>query len=173
MCPCMHIIIHTMSHHHTYIIHTSYILCHIIIHTKRRLVHVPMHAYSWCMCVWERERERERREWARANACYTQKHTLCSCVHVCLLMLYVRMNMYVCLNMYHHPYYVTSSYILCHIIIHTMSHHHTYYVTSSYIRICVWTCMCVWPCAHTGCTHEHVSVNVNTHHMCVHVCLYR
>jgi hypothetical protein len=32
-----------------------------------------------------------------------------------------------------HTYYVTSSYILCHIIIHTMSHHHTYYVTSSYI----------------------------------------
>ena len=30
-------------------------------------------------------------------------------------------------------YYVTSSYILFHIIIHTMSHHHTYYVTSSYI----------------------------------------
>jgi len=29
--------------------------------------------------------------------------------------------------------YVTSSYILCHIIIHTMSHHHTYYVTSSYL----------------------------------------
>ena len=26
---------------------------------------------------------------------------------------------------------LTSSYILCHIIIHTMSHHHTYYVTSS------------------------------------------
>ena len=46
---------------------------------------------------------------------------------------------------HHHTYYVTSSYILCHIIIHiihlsgiaywvhTMSHHHTYYVTSSYI----------------------------------------
>jgi len=32
---------------------------------------------------------------------------------------------------HHHTYYVTSSYILCHIIIHTMSHHHTYYVTSS------------------------------------------
>ena len=31
--------------------------------------------------------------------------------------------------------YVTSSYILCHIIIHTMSHHHTYYVTSSYILL--------------------------------------
>ena len=31
------------------------------------------------------------------------------------------------------PHCVTSSYILCHIIIHTMSHHHTYYVTSSYI----------------------------------------
>jgi len=28
---------------------------------------------------------------------------------------------------HHHTYYVTSSYILCHIIIHTMSHHHTYY----------------------------------------------
>ena len=28
---------------------------------------------------------------------------------------------------------VASSYILCHIIIHTMSHHHTYYVTSSYL----------------------------------------
>ena len=33
---------------------------------------------------------------------------------------------------HHHTYCVTSSYILCHIIIHTMSHHHTYYVTSSY-----------------------------------------
>ena len=29
--------------------------------------------------------------------------------------------------------YVTSSYILCHIIIHAMSHHHTCYVTSSYM----------------------------------------
>jgi hypothetical protein len=28
---------------------------------------------------------------------------------------------------------VQAPYILCHIIIHTMSHHHTYYVTSSYI----------------------------------------
>ena len=27
-----------------------------------------------------------------------------------------------------------SSYILCHIIIPTMSHHHTYYVTSSYLN---------------------------------------
>ena len=34
---------------------------------------------------------------------------------------------------HHHTYYVASPYILCHIIIHTMSHHHTYYVTSSYI----------------------------------------
>ena len=30
-------------------------------------------------------------------------------------------------------FYITSSYILCHIIIHPMSHHHTSYVTSSYI----------------------------------------
>jgi hypothetical protein len=30
---------------------------------------------------------------------------------------------------HHHTYCVTSSYILCHIIIHTMSHHHTCYVT--------------------------------------------
>ena len=28
---------------------------------------------------------------------------------------------------------VTSSYMLCHIIIHAMSHHHTCYVTSSYM----------------------------------------
>jgi hypothetical protein len=28
-----HIIIHTMSHHHTYYVTSSYILCHIIIHT--------------------------------------------------------------------------------------------------------------------------------------------
>ena len=34
---------------------------------------------------------------------------------------------------HHHTYYVTSSYILCHIIIHAMSHHHSYYVTSSFI----------------------------------------
>ena len=33
---------------------------------------------------------------------------------------------------HHHTYYATSSYILCHIIIHTMPHHHIYYVTSSY-----------------------------------------
>ena len=32
---------------------------------------------------------------------------------------------------HHHTYYVTSSYILCHIIIHTMSHHHTCNITSS------------------------------------------
>ena len=31
---------------------------------------------------------------------------------------------------------------LCHIIIHTMSHHHTYYVTSSYIL-----CHIYWSCA--------------------------
>ena len=28
---------------------------------------------------------------------------------------------------HHHTYYITSSYILCHIIIHTMSHHHRVY----------------------------------------------
>jgi hypothetical protein len=28
-----HIIIHTMSHHHTYYVTSSYILCHIIMHT--------------------------------------------------------------------------------------------------------------------------------------------
>jgi len=63
---------------------------------------------------------------------------------------------------HHHTYYVTSSHILCHIIIHTMSHHHTYYITSSYIPpqtpaitsildftyacLCVCVCMCVWVC---------------------------
>ena len=31
---------------------------------------------------------------------------------------------------HHHTYYVTSSYILCHIIIHTMSHYHTSLSTS-------------------------------------------
>jgi len=36
-----------------------------------------------------------------------------------------------------HSYYVTSSYILCHIIIHTMSHHHTYYVSLSIVYCCV------------------------------------
>ena len=30
--------------------------------------------------------------------------------------------------------YVTSSYILCHIIIHTMSHHHTYYLQTQVSR---------------------------------------
>jgi len=47
---------------------------------------------------------------------------------------------------HHHTSYVTSSYMLCHIIMHSIfwrwcqckcplpvSHHHTYYVTSSYI----------------------------------------
>jgi len=38
-----------------------------------------------------------------------------------------------CLIIVHHPCVWRVSYILCHIIIHTMSHHHTYYVTSSYI----------------------------------------
>ena len=52
-------------------------------------------------------------------------------------------------HIHHHTYYVTSSYILCHIIIHTMSHHHTYYVTfpiangaytCKYISICMHIC---------------------------------
>ena len=36
-------------------------------------------------------------------------------------------------SLLHHTCHVTSSYMLCHIIIHTMSHHHTCHVTSSYI----------------------------------------
>ena len=46
-------------------------------------------------------------------------------LYVLLCLVYVRMHM-VCA--------IIPSYILCHIIIHTMSHHHTYYVTSS----CTW-----------------------------------
>jgi hypothetical protein len=90
-----------------------------------------------CMCVlFERERERERG--VRNKNQREKKHTWNS----------VRGNA-------SSSHYVTSSYILCHIIIHTMSHHHTiiqpgircggthqaaimshhhtYYVTSSYI----------------------------------------
>ena len=40
-----HIIIHTMSHHHTYYVTSSYILCHIIIHT------ISMYEYRVCAAV--------------------------------------------------------------------------------------------------------------------------
>ena len=39
-----HIIMHTMSHHHTYYVTSSYILCHIIIHT---MSHQPPNALSF------------------------------------------------------------------------------------------------------------------------------
>ena len=52
-----------------------------------------------------------------------------------------------------HTYYVTSSYILCHIIIHTMSHHHTYYVTSSYTLCHIIT--------HSNRTHRHTRMRTH------------
>jgi len=46
---CIYIIIHTMSHHHTYYVTSSYILCHIIIHTMSRfllpMVHIHVSIY--------------------------------------------------------------------------------------------------------------------------------
>ena len=56
-----HIIIHTMSHHHTYYVTSSYILCHIIIpvargntsyHASTRGAHEPwMTTIAWRTCV--------------------------------------------------------------------------------------------------------------------------
>ena len=79
---------------------------------------------------------------------------------------------------HHHTYYVTSSYILCHIIryeqewthayilchiiIHTISHHHRYeqewthaYI-HAYIDVCVCVCVCVRACVF--CTHAHTHI---------------
>jgi len=114
-----------MSHHHTYYVTSSYILCHIIIHI------MPNASTSTVQIARNFEMS-----FLSARMRMISRYP----VHMCHTM------------SHHHTYYVTSSYILCHIIIHTMSHHHTYYVTSSYILsagillICVewWNVLCVF-----------------------------
>jgi hypothetical protein len=62
--------------------------------------------------------------------CFKLLPPICVCVCVCVC---VCAYMHVCVHVCHcrimsmYADYVTSSYILCHIIIHTMSHHHTDY----------------------------------------------
>ena len=115
----------TMSHHHTYYVTPSYILCHII-HTMSH------HTYYVTSC------NRQRRLHAFSNILKSQ------CASKCTISLHCREHFWESVPntgssstftmSHHHTYYVTSSYILCHIIIHTMSHHHTYYVTSYLTR---------------------------------------
>jgi hypothetical protein len=78
---------------------------------------------------------------------------------------------------HHHTYYVTSSYILCHIIIHTMSHlapvtgchiiihtmshHHTYYVTSSYILCHI---SHLWQAVTSSYILCHIIIHTMSHH---------
>ena len=103
------------------IIHT----CHIIIHT----CHIIIQAYP------HEEHCRDMLVLAARLHDITkavQAHVTSSYTHVTSSYPFSKSPLYASPNQCrHHTYYVTSSYILCHIIIHTMSHHHTYYVTSS------------------------------------------
>jgi len=97
-----------MSHHHTYYVTSSYILCHIIIQT-------------------ERNKLKFEEEYAIFNTairlCHIIIHTMShhmSHHHTYYVTSWRRIR-----NIQHSNTPVTSSYILCHIIIHTKSHHHT------------------------------------------------
>ena len=119
---------------------SSYILCHIIMHTMSHHHTGRLSFYLYIDSAHVRERELPKRPIHTSKEAYLcakrgpQKKNGSRT--------YDRLS-------HHHTYYVTSSYILCHIIIHTMSHlapvtgchiiihtmshHHTYYVASSYI----------------------------------------
>jgi len=71
---------------------------------------------------------------------------------------------------HHHTYYVTSSYILCHIIIHTMCYH-PFVTTYVYIRVCVCVCVCVYTYTH-ACMHTYIYMHACMHayiHIYIHI----
>ena len=73
---------------------------------------------------------------SHVSMCLCVYVSMCLCVYVSIPCAYTKHTTHTGEEhgRHHHTSYVTSSYILCHIIIHPMSHHHTSYVTSSYIR---------------------------------------
>ena len=88
VCACVQSakisVIHTMSHHHTYYVTSSYILCHIIIHTMS-------HHHTYYVTT--------RPQQSAKRACTDD----CLCVHVgeCLW-LCTRMCVYMCIHMHAH-----------------------------------------------------------------------
>jgi len=97
---------------------------------------------------------------------------MCTCMYVtssCILCHIIMHTM-----SHHHAYYVTSSCILClDVCMHTMSHHHAYYVTSSCI-LCHIIMHTMFGSVH-ACMHVSTCVLVCVHvyvHVCVHVCLH-
>ena len=103
-------IIHTMSHHHTYYVTSSYTLCHIIIHTmSHHHTYYVTSSYILCHIIHTMSHHRTR--------IYHVKHKTCVCMRI-----YLRMTTCACAYAHTMSYYVTSSDILCH----TMSHHQTY-----------------------------------------------
>jgi hypothetical protein len=113
-----------MSHHHAYYVTSSYIRHkHATSYTYKESAYMRiegMHAYTSIYCS---ERIHTYRDYAYIH---TYPST-CSERETCR----ERARARECIHAmsHHHTYYVTSSYILCHIIIHTMSHigrAHTY-----------------------------------------------
>ena len=168
-----------MSHHNTYYVTSSYILCHIIIHTKEATLtfvdlvdsyvnmYTCMHVYMYacmhvymCICMhvfvyisqgswqrswrsrsWQKAKEtyyKANETWYKAKETYYKAkgtwykaketyykvnetidaHVRGSCIYV-----YIHVHVRMCTCIYNravnrHTYYVTSSYILCHIIMY-------------------------------------------------------
>ena len=144
LCALCHIIIHTMSHHHSYYV-TSYIRCRSDGRNTAVLTYVHYVTSSYILC-------------------HIIIHTMSHHTYDVPAMDATQPCLPTCTMSHHHTYYVTSSFILCHIIhtmsqrwtqhsraylcalparvslflvslkahiiIHNMSHHHLYYVTS-------------------------------------------
>ena len=144
-CILCHIIVHTMSHHHTYkgtrtmpikwnctealtyvCIYTY--VCSRQRYTSRRWRHAFSKVFSTVPLYSKCTGTLTFQNFAVGTGALHPRRTGCWRGVFCILCHIIIHTM-----PHHHTYYVTSSYILCHIIIHTMSHHHTYYVTSSYI----------------------------------------
>ena len=155
-----------MSHHHTYYVTSSYILCHIIIHTieihSRARTYAHTHTLA-CVCGYtQTQGKSERTHCGMYISVYIRVSIHWRIIYTYNVCLYrpggrARERTLACRE---REYAV--AYILCHIIIHTMSHHHTYYVTSSYILSRI----------RSG-IHMSVYIRVSIHSRITSVCLYR
>ena len=136
---CIHTYIHTYMHTymHTYIHACMHAYIHTYIHTcmPATYIHICIYIRTYIhICIYIH---------TYIHACiHTYIHTcIHTYIHTCIHT-YIHTYIHAYIHTYTHTYSwrvwsvsrglkVTSLYILCHIIINTMSHHHTYYVTSS------------------------------------------
>jgi len=174
-----------MSHHHTYYVTLSNILCHFMPAAAPNICRSHSHQVAVirvcvhpCMCVY---------------VCVCVCMCMCACVYVCMCAcVYVRMCacVYVCMCVCAYVCMCVCVYVCMCVCVHvnmcvlqlldvlvahvwhTLSHHHTYYVTSSYIlchiipdNFWMYLSTTAWSTRMSHHTHTHTYTHKYTPHM--------